>query len=129
MQDEAALRIKTNHERSPGRAQPDGVANREPLQLGDDAPGAAAFGEVTRSHCTLESVVAVPAAPPVAHLDQPRPHIARGTSNGDAMSGPIPVRYEIVTGKSTLDLIAARAPPAQPWAHHAGVGNHGPRER
>jgi hypothetical protein len=42
---------------------------REPLQLGDDAPGAAAFGEVTRSHCTLQPVIAVPAAAAVAHLD------------------------------------------------------------
>lgn len=48
MKDEASRCFQTGHGQAPGLAEPDLVTNGELLQLNNNAPGAASFGEVTR---------------------------------------------------------------------------------
>jgi hypothetical protein len=112
VQNEASGRVETDNAQSASRAQPDRVADRKQLQLRDYPPGAAAFSEVARAHRTLESVIAVPPAPAVAHLHEPRPHLARGPADGHCMSRAVLIPHEIITGENTVDLVRACAPRA-----------------
>jgi hypothetical protein len=68
MKDEASRWFQTGHGQAPRLAEPHLVTDGELLQLRNNASGAASFGEVTRPYDTLEPVIAVPAAPAMAHL-------------------------------------------------------------
>src|SRR5687768_13680067 len=85
-QDEASLGLQVDDGKSAVRAQVDGVAEGERLQMRDDPPRAAIVDEVPDTDRSFELVVAVPAAPLVAHLHQPRPHLGRWPGDGYGVS-------------------------------------------
>ena len=78
------------------------------LQFRDDLPGA---GERE----VVEQVVGVPAAAPVAHLDEPRPHLVRWSGDGDRPGGEVlGTREQGVTGHRRRDLLGTGPPRTVP---------------